>query len=228
MDLTDSYKDRLPAAILAKYSFAETRNATAILSATNPAAYSEMVEVLSEFQLRSQDLIEPGGQESALAARINEAFRSKGWREARADTLIQLSLVVSPWGNEAQHPPITRETKNEGYKVDNFRHRVALDVEWNAKDGNLDRDISAYRALYDAGLIDIGILLSRTLDLRELAEQVALDHGMTAKEAKKRLQTTTTTNDRKLLPRLTRGDAGGCPVLAIFIAKNTYVPSTPG
>ena len=33
--------------------------------------------------------------------------------------------------------PIVTETVNEGYKVDNFRDRIALDVEWNAKDGNL-------------------------------------------------------------------------------------------
>ena len=51
---------------------------------------------------------------------------------------------------------------NEGYKVDNFKGRVALDLEWNAKDGNLDRDIGAYRALYDAGFIDVGVIVTRT------------------------------------------------------------------
>ena len=64
------------------------------------------------------------------------------------------------------------EVVNEGYKVDNVKGRVALDVEWNAKDGNLDRDVGAYRALYDAGLIDGAVVLARTRDdLRELAQR---------------------------------------------------------
>jgi hypothetical protein len=43
------------------------------------------------------------------------------------------------------------EVYQEGYLVDNFKGRVALDVERNAKDGNLDRDLSAYRAWHEAG-----------------------------------------------------------------------------
>lgn len=120
--------------------------------------------------------------------------------------------------------PIVTETRNEGYKVDNFRDRVALDVEWNAKDGNLDRDIGAYRALYDAALIDVGVLNTRTMDLRDLGRQLALDAGMTIEQAKPILTTTTTTNREKLLPRMTRGDAGGCPMLAVFICAATHTP----
>jgi hypothetical protein len=37
--------------------------------------------------------------------------------------------------------------------------RVALDVEWHAKDGNLDRDIVAYRALDDAGIMDGAVMV---------------------------------------------------------------------
>ncbi len=119
--------------------------------------------------------------------------------------------------------PIVTETHNEGYKVDNFRDRVALDMEWNAKDGNLDRDIGAYRSLYDAALIDVGVLITRTLDLRDLGRQLGIQAGMSPEKAKRILNTTTTTNREKLLPRLTRGDAGGCPILAAFICPATYV-----
>ena len=75
-------------------------------------------------------------------------------------------------GTGGEHGVTVRESEvvNEGYKVDNVKGRVALDVEWNAKDGNLDRDVGAYRALYDAGLIDGAVVLTRTHDdLRELA-----------------------------------------------------------
>ncbi len=118
---------------------------------------------------------------------------------------------------------IVTQVSNKGYKVDNFKGRVALDLEWNAKDGNLDRDIGAYRALYDAGFIDVAVLVTRTMDdLRTFAKQLRVEAGMPEEEAKKMLNTTTTTNLEKLLPRLTRGDAGGCPILAIAISSNTF------
>ncbi len=95
-----------------------------------------------------------------------------------------------------------------------MKGRVALDVEWNAKDGNLDRDLGAYRALYTAGIIDGAAIITRTQDdLRKLAIQMG---------AETKFGTTTTTNLTKLEPRLTRGDGGGCPVLAIAISARCF------
>lgn len=226
MDLTESFKQCIPEGVLGRYQFAETRNAAAILRATNPTAFDQLIGVLGDFHLRTSDLITPGGQESDLAARMNRMFREKGWREARVDTLIQLSLKRTPLrgAGETSLDPIVTETRNEGYKVDNFRDRAALDVEWNAKDGNLDRDIGAYRSLYDAALIDVGVLVTRTLDLRDLGRQLGIASGMSVEQARRILSTTTTTNSEKLLPRLTRGDAGGCPILAVFICPASYTP----
>lgn len=224
MDLTESHVRCIPADIRERYQFAETRNAAAILAATNLVAFEQLMHVLREFRLRTADLLTPGGQESDLAARMNRLFRDNGWREARVDTLVRLSLRRTPLrsAGEAALEPIVTETRNEGYKVDNFRDRVALDVEWNAKDGNLDRDIGAYRSLYDAALIDAGILITRTLDLRDLGRKLGLASGMPPDQAKRILNTTTTTNREKLMPRLTRGDAGGCPILAVFICPATH------
>lgn len=226
MDLTQSYKRCFPADVQRRYQFAETRNAATVFAATNPAAFDQVVDVLRKFELLTSDLITPGGQESDLAARANRMFREHGWREARVDTLIQLSLQRTPLreAGEASLPAIVTATRNEGYKVDNFRDRVALDVEWNAKDGNLDRDIGAYRSLYDAALVDVGVLITRTLDLRDLGRRLGVEAGMPVAQAKKILGTTTTTNSEKLLPRMTRGDAGGCPLLAVFICAATHVP----
>jgi hypothetical protein len=70
------------------------------------------------------------------------------------------------------------------------------------------------RGLCDDGVIDAGVIVTRTLDLRDLALQ--LD------PASKKFDTTTTTNLTKLEPRMTRGDAGGCPILAVAISRNTY------
>jgi hypothetical protein len=208
VDLTESYKTSVPEAVRERYELRETRNAAAILASTNPREFGEIVAVLNDFYLFSADLINPGGNESQLAARLNKAFRDLGWREGRHDTHVTSVLRVMPYrpAGETQPRAIETEVINEGYKVDNVKNRVALDVEWNAKDGNLDRDIGAYRSHYDGGIIDAAVLITRTQDdMRALAVRLATRAGVPG--AANRLGTTTTTNLVKLLPRMTRGTA---------------------
>lgn len=225
MDLTTSYERAFSLETLRRYEFREVRNAATILLATNPDLSAELESVLADFSLRTSDLVNAGGSESKLAKRVNGAFRALGWREARVDTDIELKLRIYPYAPAGEKSATVTSTQvsNEGYKVDNFKNRVAMDLEWNAKDGNLDRDIGAYRALYDAGLIDVAVIVTRTqADLRELGTRLRVEAGMPFEEAKKVLATSTTTNLDKLLPRLTRGDGGGCPILAIAICAETW------
>lgn len=224
MDLTTSYDEVLTPELRVRYDWFETRNAARILHATNRNRFAEIVHVLNDFRLLTDDLLNPGGQESALAARLNHAFRDLGWREARVDTQIKLILKLRRYGDDGPLDPVETETFNEGYQVDNVLGRVALDVEWNAKDGNLDRDIGAYRALYDAGFIDCAVMITRRgVVLRDWAQELArVSHGFSEEQARRILGTTTTTNTDKLVPRMTRGDAGGCPLLVAAISPNTW------
>jgi len=228
MDLTTSWQEVIPEDILTRYEFMETRNAAAVLESTNKIAFSELCDVLRRFSLQKSDLTDAGGNESKLAARLNTSFRERGWRETRADVETTMSLTTFPYGPNGEKDVITvprSAVSAEGFKVDNFKDRVALDVEWNAKDGNLDRDVGAYRAWYDLALIDVGVLITRTQeDLRSLAFQLAISAGVPEKDAKKRMGTTTTTNFTKLRPRLKRGDGGGCPILAVGICSRTMGP----
>jgi hypothetical protein len=229
VDLTYSHATALPDFVRKRYTVAETRNAAAIFAATSPVLFEDFCAAMNEFELLSSDLVDAGGSESSLAKRLNGSFRSRGWREARVDTDIELKLRIMPYAPQGEKAAVVTSTRvsNEGYKVDNFKDRVALDLEWNAKDGNLDRDLGAYRALYDAGLIDLAVLVTRTTtDLRTLGAQLRRDAGMSEEEAIKVLGTSTTTNLDKLLPRMTRGDAGGCPLLAVAINGSTWEGAT--
>lgn len=218
MDLTDSYQRVFPAAVLKRYEFREVRNASAVLANTNPNEFADLVKVLKAFALTKKDVLNPGGNEGDIAKRLNRAFRDQGWREGRHDTMITSALSLMPYKPAGETTAKLMETEvfNEGYKVDNVKGGVALDVEWNAKDGNLDRDVSAYRALYDAAIIDSAVLVTRSVtDLRALGKRLGRD---------KYLNTTTTTNLGKLEPRMTRGDAGGCPLLAVAITAKCFKP----
>ncbi|BCI86052.1 hypothetical protein NIIDMKKI_12580 [Mycobacterium kansasii] len=81
MDLTESYAKVMPQEVQDRYEFIETRNAAAVLAATNKPRFDELVSVLNDFELLTDDLVVPGGQESDLAARLNRTFRDRGWRE---------------------------------------------------------------------------------------------------------------------------------------------------
>jgi hypothetical protein len=216
VDLTDSYLRAFPEDVRERYDMREVRNASAVIANTNPAEFEELVAVLRGFSLSTEDILRPGKNEGQIAKRLNREFRERGWREGRHDTKITSLLSLMPYKPSGEKKAVVIETEvlNEGYKVDNVKGEVALDIEWNAKDGNLDRDVSAYRALYEGGIIAAGVVLTRTMtDLRELGQKLGRPRF---------LATTTTTNLGKLEPRLTRGDAGGCPLLAIAITARCY------
>lgn len=216
MELTRSYEIVIPPETRARYDFRETRNAAAVIASTNASAFAQIVEVLAAFQLTTTDIVDPGKNKSQVAIRLDRAFREKGWREAAYDTHVRSVLRIRPYAAAGEKTAIERETQSMslGYLVDNVRDRVALDVEWHAKDGNLDRDVGAYRAFYDAGIIDGGVILTRSFEsIRTLSIQLGRPDGFA---------TTTTTTIEKLTDRLSRGDGGGCPILAIAITDRCY------
>jgi hypothetical protein len=218
VELTTSYARIVPAAVRDRYDFLETRNATAVLESTDPDAFGEVIGILTAFSLSTSDIVEPGGNKSTVASRLDREFRERGWREAAYDTHVRSVLRVMPYRAAGEREEIAQETEssNRGYKIDNVKRRMAVDVEWHAKDGNLDRDVGAYRSLYDAGVIDAGIIICRSFaSIRALSIRLGRLDGFT---------TTTTTTIEKLTERLARGDGGGCPILAVAITDRTYAP----
>ena len=216
MDLTHSYRSAVPGPLLERFEWREVRNAAAIIRATNLEEWADIMTVLGEFELTLAELMLPGGNKSQLTGRLESAFKDRGWRESRLDTEITLTMQRSAYraAGERRAQVATSSVANQGYKVDGLKGRIALDVEWNAKDGNLDRDIGTYRAMYEAGFLDAGVIVTRTHeDLRAAA--------LGSDPRTDKFMTTTTTNLDKLIPRLTRGDAGGCPVLAVAICART-------
>ncbi len=217
VDLSTSYDTEVPADVLARYDWRETRNAASILRHTNAAEFDDLLTVLRQFRLdAATDILVAGGNESKTASRLNKAFRVLGWREAIYLMQLSSELTLLPFAPAGETKPDRRvsEVASPSYRIDNVKGRVALDVEWHAKDGNLDRDIAAYRALYEAGIVDGAVMVTMTrADLRAMA--IALDPET------KKFGTATTTNLINTISRLTRGDGGGCPILVASICSRT-------
>lgn len=220
MDLTHSFDRVVSSDVVARYQWLETRNAAAVLKASNYGEFDELLRVLSGFYVYDSDILVAGGNRGQIARRLDGAFAELGWSAVRVNTTSSLVGKRKSALNSRAYDDtfLTTTVASEGFEVDNFKSRVALDVEWNAKDGNLDRDLSAYRALYDMGLIDVAVIITR--DHQGIRELAGFD--LESEDAHRRLGTTTTTNLVKLEARLTRGDAGGCPVLAVGITRATW------
>ena len=148
--LTESYNDptMMSSSLRGKYEFLETGSAAAILRAVNPEEWGDILDMLELFTLNPQSWLKAGGNRGDIDKEIDGMFEERIWAERRLD--IETVGYLLNKKREVVH--IFEKQYQEEYLVDNFKDRVALDVEWNAKDGNLDRNITAYRTWFKAGL----------------------------------------------------------------------------
>ncbi len=190
--------DLVPNDIQDLYEVREWRNALAILAAAHPDEWREIIEVLSNFRLLRSDIMTPGGRKSLIAGRLDQHFERLGWREKGFDARI----VVD--GDEYVTPT---------HKVDCYKGRVALEVEWNNKDPFYDRDLNNFRLLFELRAIDVGVIVTRSDELQEIFVELGRGPSFGA----------STTHMSKLLPRLDGGGGGGCPVAVFGIRRGAYV-----
>ena len=241
---THSYDEVLPAAVKDHFSFYEVRNAALILKSVAPDEWADIVQVLSGFRFDANTFLQSGGNNSKMAASLNDSFARLGWREClyELETKATIKFRHAKGSQPAAEELGTNHTSS--YWVDNRKGRVLLDVEWNAKDGNLDRDLAAYRAWHEMGFIDAAVLITKDREAllkcacelwsryrRTSYEAVyaATMKGQSSRTSKDKinaipldLKTTTTTNMRNAELRINLGEAGTCPLLLVGISDKTW------
>lgn len=193
MSLTD-----FSAFINENYEIHEWRHASAILQADFPSEFKDLCDVLTRFRLNKSKLIIGGGGKSDISGWIDREFYAKAWKEKQFDTKI----VVD-----------SQELQSPTHKVDCFKNRVALEIEWNNKDPFFDRDLNNFRLLFELRAISVGIIITRCDHLQALFNSLSIGAKYGA----------STTHMGKLLPRIEGGGGGGCPILAVGITKQLYV-----
>ncbi|WP_415035548.1 BglII/BstYI family type II restriction endonuclease [Azonexus sp.] len=200
--------DYLPAEFLELYEVHNYRHAAEVLATGCPEDFKELVTALSQFRITTADILAKGGNESQIPKRLSSLLRPLSWYETR----IRGDLVVTV-ETHAQGGKETVETRIDdfidGHKVDFVKNRVAFDLEWNSKDQTFDRDLYAFRAFHEAGVISAAVLLTRSADLNEVFRQLKIMPKYGA----------STTWMGKLLYRMKAGRNGGCPVLVLGITQ---------
>ena len=107
-------------------------------------------------------------------------------------------------------------TTSETHKVDFFKGKIAVEVEWNSKDSVFARDLNAYRLLHELQAVSVGVMITRRDELQEIFDSLKVGDKYGA----------STTHWGKLWPRIEAGGAGACPMLLIGITKNCYRDDT--
>ena len=188
----------IPKPLLEGYHVREWRNATGILETACPKEWAEIVKVLSAFRLLRSEIETAGGGKSPISQGIDSAFYAIGWEEKQFKTSIKVD---------------DKTYESPTHKVDCFKGRVALELEWNNKDPFFDRDLNNFRLLFDLRAIDVGIIVTRSTELQKIFQQLGKGASYGA----------STTHHTKLWPRVEGGGGGGCPILTFAIKPSLYV-----
>jgi hypothetical protein len=200
--------DSIPSAVIARFDVFDWRNALAICSGVHSQEWNEVLSVLADFELRWTAIAMKGkGNKSEMAAILDGGLYRCGWVEKRFNT----SVVVDG---------VARDTPT--HEVDCFKGKVALEVEWNNKDPFFDRDLNNFRLLYELGVIDLGIIVTRSTSLQQWLHA---NHKHFGKQPS--TYGGSTTHADKLYPRIRGGGAGGCPVAVFAIKTEAYVDDRP-
>lgn len=191
--------ESLPEFVRTLYEVHEWKHAIAILKNDFPDECQDIVDVLTDFRLRERDIQKPGGGKSPIASTIDHSFYKRGWKEKNFRTRV----VVD-----------TREMESPTHKVDCYKNRIALEVEWNNKDPFFDRDLNNFRLLFELRAISVGVIITRCDELQKIFAGLGKGDSYGA----------STTHMSKLLPRIEGGSGGGCPILVFGISEKLYVP----
>lgn len=182
----------LPEFIRDQYQVHEWKHACAILKCDFPDEWQDIIELLQHFRLRLSWLVEAGGRKSKVSDHIDNFLYQRGWQEKQFYTAIHID---------------GREMISPTHKIDCYRNRIALEVEWNNKDPFFDRDLNNFRLLFDLRAISVGVIITRSDELQQIFNEIGRGHSYGA----------STTHLAKLLPRIEGGSGAGCPILAFGI-----------
>lgn len=161
---------RLPADIRDRYEAYSYRNAAVILSESHPELFGELLQALRNFSLTTEMIRRAGGNESMMPKLFSQQLRPLGWHETvvQGDLLLKRiwreQIGVTNTGKakfKKREQEFTRARYLDGHKVDYVKGRVAFDLEWNSKDQTFDRDLYAFSAFAQCGVIDVAVLVTR-------------------------------------------------------------------
>jgi hypothetical protein len=187
----------LPADILENYEVHEWKHSCAILKQDFQSEWTDIIDVLRYFKLCKSWISEGGGSKSKVSGAIDSFLYMKNWEERKFETSVKVDLAI---------------IDSPTHKIDCYKNRVALEVEWNNKDPFFDRDLNNFRLLFELRAISVGVIITRCDNLQDIFDN--LGRGKSYGNS--------TTHMSKLLSRIQGGGGAGCPILVFGITKRLF------
>ena len=138
---------------MASASTAVPRSARVAVALTSNIPLERKLLIIDTIRLCKSWIEKGGGNKSELAKWVDEFLGARGWTEKQFAT----SVIVDKTSMDL---PI--------HKVDCYKNRIALELEWNNKDPFYDRDLNNFRLLFDLRAISVGIIMTRSDELQEI------------------------------------------------------------
>ena len=204
----ESWGKLIPKSVHERYELHNFNNAIEIMSGAYPQEYFEVINALESIDIRIKDITAAGGSESNIPKKFSEIMRPRGWEEVKitGDLLVKLHRR-----NPSSVEDILIQDYIDGHNIDYVKSKVAVDMEWNSKDQTFDRDLYAFRSFYECGIIECGVIITRSAELNPLFDELGIKQKYGA----------STTWMGKLLPRIQARRHGGCPIFVAGITPRT-------
>lgn len=132
-------------------------HAEAILTHDMPQAIVELEQALLSIEIPAEELVRGGGGEGELTQRLRRTLSGDyGW--------VKHNFVIEKIVDGERKESISHE-------IDHVRRGEAgtlvLEIEWNNKDPFFDRDLENFKRLHADGVISIGAIITRGVDLQD-------------------------------------------------------------
>ena len=169
--------------LLQKYEFHNYGHALEILHEAFPQEWEELQSCLSHLSITTQDIIKSGGNESPIPKKFDDLLYPLGWREIRITGDLLVNLYPRRAARRGLFTDVPEDQRTisgyiDGHNIDFIKNKVAFDLEWNSKDQTFDRDLLAMRTYFDCGLIEVGIIVTRSEELNDVFRTLLDESGV--------------------------------------------------
>ena len=148
------------------YEFKELRYAGLVIDTDYQEVVDEVRDILDAFTIRRTDVLAGGGGKTVMVKWLEGRFNEFGWHKRNFDVNISVDGIA--------RQSLTHEIDHVR-ALDDDRHPIALEIEWNNKDPFFDRDLQNFRSLHDVGAISAGIILTRGPGMQDALAATYMD-----------------------------------------------------
>jgi len=120
--------------------------------------FEKIVHALSNWNIEIENnIIKRGGGQADQTLELTRIFHGNEWFKNRikVENVVSFESKFEPMSSNSTTHEIDHIILNDLHKM------IALEIEWNNKDEFFDRDFQSMRGLFELGVIDLAVIVTR-------------------------------------------------------------------